>query len=70
MLLMKPMQLSYLLMCSDGLTNMVSDDEIRRVLSSSAGTDEKTRVLVDTANENGGIDNIAVLVISADSDEV
>ncbi len=61
---------SFLLMCSDGLTNMVSDEEIRRILSSPADTEEKTRILVDTANENGGIDNIAVLIISADADEV
>ena len=61
---------SFLLMCSDGLTNMVSDEEIRRILSSPADMEEKTRLLVDTANENGGIDNIAVLIISADADEV
>lgn len=61
---------SYILMCSDGLTNMVRDDEISKILAGPGNVKEKTGTLLDTANENGGIDNIAVLLISADADEV
>ncbi|MDO4619907.1 MAG: Stp1/IreP family PP2C-type Ser/Thr phosphatase [Lachnospiraceae bacterium] len=59
-----------ILMCSDGLSNMVDDPEIARILSSSEGVEEKAKLLVDTANENGGKDNIAVLIIGPDADEV
>ena len=50
-----------LLLCSDGLYNMVSDSEIASILQdSSLSTSEKVRVLVDRALEHGGNDNIAV----------
>lgn len=53
-----------LLLCSDGLTNMIENDEIQKHLQS--GDPEKIcRVLVDTANENGGSDNITVLILIA-----
>lgn len=59
-----------ILMCTDGLTNMVDDREIRRILSTSAEIGETPKILVNEANENGGKDNIAVLIISPDADEV
>ena len=59
-----------ILMCSDGLTDMVADDEIRRILSRSEGLEEKVKLLLDAANGNGGKDNIAVLMIRPDADEV
>ena len=50
-----------LLLCSDGLYNMVSDSEIASILQdSSLSSSEKVRVLVDRALEHGGNDNIAV----------
>ena len=58
-----------ILMCSDGLSNMVEDEEIRRILRRTISIEEKARVLVETANENGGKDNIAVILVELDSDE-
>ena len=61
---------SILLMCSDGLSNMVADEQLA-VLLKSAKTPEKIgKKLVETANKNGGKDNIAVIVINSDSGEV
>lgn len=50
------------LMCSDGLSNMVEDEVIRQVLKNHP-CDEAVRMLVDLANENGGKDNISVIII-------
>ncbi|MCI8511197.1 MAG: Stp1/IreP family PP2C-type Ser/Thr phosphatase [Lachnospiraceae bacterium] len=52
-----------ILLCSDGLTNMVTDAEISRVLASSGTIEEKTESLIDIANANGGKDNIAVILV-------
>jgi protein phosphatase len=51
------------LLCSDGLTGMLSDEEIRDYASSGADLDEICRRLVDAANERGGQDNITVVLI-------
>ena len=51
-----------ILMCSDGLTNMVEDDRIFEILRGRK-TDDVARALVDEANLNGGKDNIAVIVV-------
>jgi protein phosphatase len=53
-----------LLLCSDGLTTMISDEEIAGTLASSDGDIVKAaRALVDAANERGGEDNITVVLI-------
>ncbi len=52
-----------LLLCSDGLTNMVNDEDIEQVLTSDQTTTEKVTALVAAANDNGGLDNITVLLI-------
>jgi len=53
------------LLCSDGLSSMLSDDEIQRVLNHYRNDPEKAcRTLVDQANEHGGEDNITVVVFS------
>lgn len=51
------------LMCSDGLTNMLEDEEIRMILSGQRDIVEKAEELVKAANRNGGKDNIAVVLI-------
>ena len=51
------------LMCSDGLTNMLEDREIHMILSSQGSVEEKAEELVKAANLNGGKDNIAVIVM-------
>lgn len=54
-----------IILCSDGLTNMLSDNEILSILRSniSKGPQNVCDVLVDKANTNGGDDNISVIVI-------
>ena len=49
-----------LLLCSDGLTDMLVDDQIQELLSLSLGSDEKIRKLIEAANSAGGYDNITV----------
>lgn len=57
------------LMCSDGLTNMLEDEEIHMILSSQGSVEEKAGELVKAANQNGGKDNIAVIVIEPVAEE-
>jgi PPM family protein phosphatase len=53
-----------LLICSDGLTSMVSDEEIALLLRAAQGDVEKAaEALVSAANEHGGEDNITVVVL-------
>lgn len=53
-----------LLLCSDGLTTMIPDDEIARVMRAGAGDIETTaQDLVDAANARGGEDNITVVLL-------
>lgn len=60
---------SIVLMCSDGLTNMLDDEEIRMILSGSRDIVESAQKLVDAANEKGGKDNIAVVLVEPSLDE-
>ena len=53
------------LMCSDGLTNMLEDEEIRMLLGGARDIVEKAQNLVKAANENGGKDNISVILIES-----
>ncbi len=52
-----------ILMCTDGLTNMLEDEEIRMILDGARDMVEKAEELVDAANERGGRDNISVILI-------
>ena len=52
------------LLCSDGLTNMVDDAEISRFLKTTDTLKEKTDALIDEANRNGGKDNIAIVLVA------
>lgn len=56
------------LMCSDGLTNMLEDQEIRMIVSGQRDIIEKAQKLVDMANQHGGKDNIAVILIEPFAD--
>ena len=53
-----------LLLCSDGLTTMVPDSRIEAILGEAAGDVEKAATaLVDAANDQGGEDNITVVLL-------
>ena len=56
------------LMCSDGLTNMVEDQEIQEIIAEDMSIEDKAQKLIDRANENGGKDNIAVILIDPFAD--
>lgn len=51
-----------ILMCSDGLTNMLQEEEIYSIIKEDEGT--ACERLVQRANELGGYDNISVIIIS------
>lgn len=52
-----------ILMCSDGLTNMVENSDIYTILREDISSEEKAVKLVSAANENGGKDNITAIVV-------
>ncbi|MGN0342026.1 MAG: Stp1/IreP family PP2C-type Ser/Thr phosphatase [Roseburia sp.] len=58
------------LMCTDGLTNMVEDMDIRNIMKGQRDVAEAAERLVETANERGGKDNVTVIVIEPFADEV
>jgi PPM family protein phosphatase len=55
-----------LLLCSDGLTGVVSDQQIARTLEAVDDPDEAIHRLIDLANDAGGPDNITVLLLRYD----
>ncbi|HEY0141473.1 MAG TPA: Stp1/IreP family PP2C-type Ser/Thr phosphatase [Thermoanaerobaculia bacterium] len=53
-----------ILLCSDGLTGMVPEEEINRIVTGSGGDLEKAcQQLIDAANERGGLDNITAVLV-------
>ena len=52
-----------ILLCSDGLSNMLEDEEIRMIMETARDITEQAEALVRAANNNGGKDNISVIVI-------
>ena len=59
-----------ILMCSDGLSNMVRDDVMQEILQASENIEESAEKMVQQANENGGKDNMSVIIIEPFTDEV
>jgi PPM family protein phosphatase len=55
------------LLCSDGLTTMVDDDEILRVVRERGTLEEAAKTLVKTANRHGGEDNVTVVLFEVDA---
>ncbi|WP_373895975.1 Stp1/IreP family PP2C-type Ser/Thr phosphatase [Virgibacillus natechei] len=53
-----------LLLCSDGLTNKVSDDELASFLNTNSDIKETGEQMIELANERGGEDNISLLIVS------
>ena len=57
-----------LLLCSDGLSGMVDDETIAGVLAGEADTAAAAEKLMELAKENGGRDNISVILIDPDAE--
>lgn len=52
-----------ILMCSDGLSNMIEDKDILNIINQSADISDAVENLIAEANKNGGTDNISVMII-------
>jgi len=57
-----------LVLCSDGLNRMVSDPDIGSILNTSLSAQEAVERLISLANENGGEDNVTVIVVRVGGD--
>lgn len=60
----EPLDGQTILMCSDGLTNMLEDEDIKIIMDQSESLEAAGRQLVAAANENGGVDNITVVLVN------
>jgi PPM family protein phosphatase len=56
-----------LLLCSDGLTNKVQESELNHVLHKNEELEKKAQLLVQMANDNGGEDNITLVIVQYSS---
>ena len=59
-----------ILMCTDGLSNMVEDEDMFNIVKGSRDVVEAVQMLIEKANSNGGRDNIGVIVAEPLADEV
>ncbi|MCQ2008911.1 MAG: Stp1/IreP family PP2C-type Ser/Thr phosphatase [Sporolactobacillus sp.] len=59
---------SHLLICSDGLTNKLSDETLSEIMEGTMNLREKTEMMISEANHAGGEDNSSVIIISKDGD--
>ena len=57
-----------LLLCSDGLSNKVTQEELASILSDASALSEKAEALIELANTYGGEDNISLSIIDACSE--
>ncbi|MGB7604041.1 MAG: Stp1/IreP family PP2C-type Ser/Thr phosphatase [Lutisporaceae bacterium] len=56
----------YILLCTDGLSNLISDKEMLNLVFEASDVDQACEKLINKAKENGGFDNITVVVIHND----
>jgi protein phosphatase len=54
------------LLCSDGLSRMVKNEEIQSTLETVKDLEEATKILIDKANQGGGRDNITAILVRVD----
>lgn len=59
-----------LFLCSDGLTNMVTDEQIEKVLNSNSSIEEKVEKLIKKSNMRGGTDNISIAYLTKESGDL
>jgi protein phosphatase len=57
----------HLLLCSDGLSGMVEDSQLRQIVMTACSPQEACRKLIQAANEAGGDDNISVILLQMDA---
>jgi serine/threonine protein phosphatase PrpC len=60
---------STFLLCSDGLTDMITSKQIVAILERDLSLEEKAQALIDAANEAGGKDNITVVLVEYRAEE-
>ncbi len=51
------------LLCSDGLTGMVPEEEILRIVTQTEDLEDACQKLIDAANERGGLDNVTAILV-------
>ncbi|HWI47899.1 MAG TPA: Stp1/IreP family PP2C-type Ser/Thr phosphatase [Rummeliibacillus sp.] len=61
---------SFMLICTDGLSNKISIKEMYNIIMQESTIEEKSNQLVQLANDHGGEDNITLILLSTDSEEV
>lgn len=59
-----------LFLCSDGLTNMVTDDQIEKVLNTKSSIEEQVDKLIKKSNMRGGTDNISIAYLRKESGDL
>lgn len=59
-----------ILMCTDGLSNLVDDEEMHRIVKSARDVVEAVELLIERANGNGGSDNIGIVIADPFAEEV
>ena len=59
-----------ILLCSDGLTNMLTQEQIEKVLGEEMSAEETVKKLINKANARGGNDNISVAYLKNESGDV
>lgn len=59
-----------ILLCSDGLTNMITDDQIEKVLAEEKNASDAVSKLIKKANARGGTDNISVAYLKKESGDL
>lgn len=60
---------STLLLCSDGLCDMLTSNQMASILQAKQQVEEKTNALIDSANNAGGKDNVTVVIVDVDLDD-
>lgn len=58
-----------LILCTDGLTGMVTEDQVQAILETAAGPQDAADRLITAANRAGGIDNITVVILDIHADD-
>ena len=64
------MDISEILLSSDGLTNLLDKDQINKVLLTKDSVEEKVKKLINKANNRGGTDNISVAYLVREAGEI